>query len=468
MKTALIVDNSKLIRCMLQELLIENGLQAVAEAENGLEAIAAYRRHHPDLVLLDIYMPGEESGIDVLHDIRLQNPDASVIIVTDSRDEAVHREALAGGAAAVLCKPVSASDFKTALAQLGPGGGSSVSGAPVKLRALVVDDSSVMRALVRALLTEQGLDVVGEAGDVPEGIDAYERLRPDVVMLDLVMPGGSGADVLKSIRAKNSSAQVVVLTSVSQEKVTAELLELGAGAVLAKPLTPEKFRAALDLARKPALAPAPAVPPAAVAVPAAAAGLVETGTAALKRILVAGGVRGGAALSALFKVPWAETGSWIHEGKPAAGALDGLLEGASDSVAVRMSVKGEMPAVCLFLVDRDTSEKIAELLAPGSLGSGDAESARLVAMEWANILMTNLLNAFAAARGGAILSSPPEFDEAPPAVLAAEAVRSLRLAPEQTFLTRSRFVSEGLGAACDTLLVLPAESVRRLSASAPL
>src|SRR5665213_2757331 len=122
MKTALIVDNSKLIRCVIKELLTEHGLQTVAEAADAQEAIKAYRSHRPDLVMLDIYMPGEGSGIDVLHDIRLQNPDAKIMIVTDSREEAVHREALAGGAAAVLCKPVSAADFKAAFDRMNPGG----------------------------------------------------------------------------------------------------------------------------------------------------------------------------------------------------------------------------------------------------------------------------------------------------------------------------------------------------------
>ena len=462
MKTALVVDNSKLIRCVIKELLTEHGLQTVAEAADAQEAIKAYRSHRPDLVMLDIYMPGEGSGIDVLHDIRLQNPDAKIMIVTDSREEAVHREALAGGASAVLCKPVSSADFKAAFDRMSPAGAPAAD-APVKRRALVVDDSPVMRALVAKLLTDEGFEIAGEAGDVQEGIAAYERLRPDLMTLDLVMPGGSGADVLKHVRALNPSAQVVVLTSVAQETVTAELLDLGAGAVLTKPLTPEKFRAALESARTPPAArmKSPSAAP-------AAPGAVLTGPAALRTILETGGDRGASALSALFKVPWTAAGEWLHEGAASAGALDGLLDAGTESVAVRMSVKGEMPAVCLFLVTREASEKIAELLAPGSLGSGDEESARLVAMEWANILMTTLLNAFAAASGGSILSSPPEFDEATAADLVSEAVRKLGLEPGQAFLTRSRFASAGLDAACETVMILPADSVRRLSAPGPL
>lgn len=453
-KTALIVDNSRFVRCVLKELLSDLGLQTVAEAADAQEAIKAYRSHRPDLVTLDIHMPGAGSGIEALKDIRLQNPNAKVVIVTDSQDEAVHREALACGAATILRKPLSATDFKAALDQMGRGiAAATESAAPAKRRALVIDDSAVMRALVRALLTEQDFDVVGEAGDVQEGIDAYERLHPDLVTLDMVMPGGSGADVLKKIRAQSATTQVVMLTSVIQEKVTAELLKSGAGAVLAKPLTAEKLKAALEPTRTP--------PPGAA--PAAPAGPARRGADALKEILANGAARGVGALNEIFNVSWTSSETSLLQGAPTAGALDGLFDGAADSVAVRMTVQGEMPAVCLFLVNREGAEKIAALLAPGSASDGDVN---LVAMEWANILMTNILNAFADARGGSILSSPPEFDEAPPAELIVEAVRKLGADPLRAFATRNRFASPSLGVACDAVFILAEESVGRLATTA--
>jgi len=287
------------------------------------------------------------------------------------------------------------------------------------------------------------------------------------------MPGGTGRDVLKAVREKHPAAQVIVVTSVAQQAVTDELLDLGAGAVLNKPLNPVKFRAALVASESPAAARRPAefapAPEHGCAQPgggsAAPAAVKTAGAAALEGILRDGSGRGAAALGALFKVPWNAAGDWVHAGALSDGSLGGL-DARAESVAVRMTVQGALPAVCLFLVARDASEKIAELLAPGSLGSGDEESARLVAMEWANILMTTLLNSFAAANGSAIISSPPEFDEAAPAELVAEAARKLGVEPGATFLTRSRFTSAGLDASCETVLILPADAVSRLTFSA--
>src|SRR6185312_15561491 len=205
-------------------------------------------------------------------------------------------------------------DFKAAFDKLDAAGGAA--SAPAKRRALVVDDSPVMRALVSQLLVEEGYDVAGEAGDVQEGIAAYDRLLPDLMTLDLVMPGGTGRDVLKAVREKHPAAQVIVVTSVAQQAVTDELLDLGAGAVLNKPLNPVKFRAALVASESPAAARRPAefapAPEHGCAQPgggsAAPAAVNTAGAAALEGILRDGSGRGAAALGALFKVPCSAAG----------------------------------------------------------------------------------------------------------------------------------------------------------------
>jgi|SRR3989338_7305866 len=96
---------------------------------------------------------------------------------------------------------------------------------PMKL--LIVDDSPVVRA--RLIVMLQDLDhitIVGQAGSVEEAQTTFRRATPDVVVLDIRMPGGSGIDVLKMIKAHRPETKVIMLTNYPyaqyQEKCNAE------------------------------------------------------------------------------------------------------------------------------------------------------------------------------------------------------------------------------------------------------
>jgi CheY-like chemotaxis protein len=80
------------------------------------------------------------------------------------------------------------------------------------VRVLVVDDHSEVRALIRRVLEEDGFDVVGEAGDGTAALDAAAELRPDLVLMDVVLPGADGIDVAAEM-ARRGDAPPVVLTS---------------------------------------------------------------------------------------------------------------------------------------------------------------------------------------------------------------------------------------------------------------
>jgi DNA-binding NarL/FixJ family response regulator len=79
-------------------------------------------------------------------------------------------------------------------------------------RVLIVDDHASFRALARLVLTADGFDVVGEAGDGADALDASRDLRPDVVLLDVQMPGLDGFAVAQAL-ADDPSAPAVVLVS---------------------------------------------------------------------------------------------------------------------------------------------------------------------------------------------------------------------------------------------------------------
>ena len=82
------------------------------------------------------------------------------------------------------------------------------------VRVLIVDDSLLLRErLCCRLGSIEGIEIAGKAGDVPGGIETFRRVNPDVVVLDLLMPGGSGIDVLEAIKRERPATIVVILTN---------------------------------------------------------------------------------------------------------------------------------------------------------------------------------------------------------------------------------------------------------------
>lgn len=99
----LIVDDSSFMRKSLNQLLTKHGF-VVTEAGNGFEAILHYRKHSPDLVLLDIHMP-EITGVEVLKRLMVINPDAKVIMCSALATQFLIDECLQIGAKDYVMKP---------------------------------------------------------------------------------------------------------------------------------------------------------------------------------------------------------------------------------------------------------------------------------------------------------------------------------------------------------------------------
>ncbi len=116
-----------------------------------------------------------------------------------------------------------------------------------KLRVLLVDDHALVRAGIRALL-ERGelVEVVGEAGDGREALDLIEKLRPEVVLLDLAMPGASGFEVLKTTSEKFPEIHVIVLTVHDAEEYAFQALRAGAAGYLPKSAASSELRLAIE------------------------------------------------------------------------------------------------------------------------------------------------------------------------------------------------------------------------------
>jgi len=102
-------------------------------------------------------------------------------------------------------------------------------------RVLVVDDERFIRTLLARMLAELGLEVVGTAADGNEAVALAEQLLPDLITLDIAMPGMDGLEALATILGRRPEARVLMSTSFSDRRYVAEAVKRGARGYLTKP-----------------------------------------------------------------------------------------------------------------------------------------------------------------------------------------------------------------------------------------
>ena len=105
MLKVLVVDDSVIIRKSLSQQLDELGYEVIGEASNGSEAVKLYKKLKPDFVTMDITMP-IMNGIEALNEIKREDKDAKVIMVTSHGEEKLVMEAIKRGAAGYILKPI--------------------------------------------------------------------------------------------------------------------------------------------------------------------------------------------------------------------------------------------------------------------------------------------------------------------------------------------------------------------------
>lgn len=113
-------------------------------------------------------------------------------------------------------------------------------------RILVTDDALFMRVTLKNVLTQNGFEVVGEASNGREAVELYEKLKPDLVFMDITMPEMDGLEALKAIRAKDPNAKVVMCTAMGQKQIVLDAIQAGAKDFIVKPFQPERIIEAVN------------------------------------------------------------------------------------------------------------------------------------------------------------------------------------------------------------------------------
>jgi DNA-binding NarL/FixJ family response regulator len=117
----------------------------------------------------------------------------------------------------------------------------------VTIRVLLADDHRMLREGLRRSLTEEGLEIVGEAENGEQAVRMAAELRPDVVLMDVSMPEMDGVEATRAIRAA-SDVQVIMLTMHADKEVLAEAIRAGASGYLVKDCSTEEVAEAVRLA----------------------------------------------------------------------------------------------------------------------------------------------------------------------------------------------------------------------------
>ncbi len=248
MATILVVDDERMICDLMRAVLSRHG-HTVLTATGGREGLELFQQHRPRITLLDLRMP-EMDGIAVLKQIRAMEPKASVVVLTGGTSDSLEYQALEMGVTDFLRKGLSLNVLERTLARAlqqpvmaatlpSPGARAPV-GTEESVSILVVDDEQMVLDMLKQYLTSEGYQV-RTAGDGGPALALVEREQPQMIILDLNMPGLNGIAVLRQLRAMQYRGGTILLTGSEDEKLLLEALDLGSMDVIGKPIDLERL-----------------------------------------------------------------------------------------------------------------------------------------------------------------------------------------------------------------------------------
>lgn len=110
---------------------------------------------------------------------------------------------------------------------------------------MIVDDLAFIKIVLRDILEKAGFRVVGEASNGDEAIRVYLDKRPDVVLMDITMPGMDGLTALKKIREHDPRARIIICSALGQQRLIVQAIQLGARDFIVKPFQPQRIISAI-------------------------------------------------------------------------------------------------------------------------------------------------------------------------------------------------------------------------------
>lgn len=225
----LLVDDHAIVRQGLAGILdAEPDIAVIAEAGDGQEAVEQARRHRPDVIIMDISMPGM-NGIDATKAIIAELPDTKVIGLSMSAEADQGDSMQQAGAAAYLSKGGPSEQLIAAIRLHSPK-------RETRIKALLVEDSTPAAQLLLETLGKQGGESleITHTETLAEAAALLEQQHFDVILLDPSLPDSAGMDTLDRVRSLAPGTPTLVLSSADDETIRKNALARGAEGYLVK------------------------------------------------------------------------------------------------------------------------------------------------------------------------------------------------------------------------------------------
>ena len=237
-KTVLIIEDEELLLNVLSKKIEDKNFNVIT-AMDGEEGLTKIKKEKPDLILLDMMLP-KIDGFGVLRKLKEDKNNIPIIIISNSGQPVDIDEALKLGVRDYLIKakfePNEIIDkINNCLA--GDQDNSSASGKTGGKKILIVEDDEFLRSLCAKKLNQTGFRV-DLAIDGNEGFEKIIKGKPDLVLLDIIMPGMEGFEILEKVRSNKNKAiaeiPIIMLSNLGQESDIKKAKELGATDYLVK------------------------------------------------------------------------------------------------------------------------------------------------------------------------------------------------------------------------------------------
>lgn len=115
---------------------------------------------------------------------------------------------------------------------------------------MVVDDSPFASKQIKDIVEDNGYEVIGYAKDGEEAIELYKELKPDIVILDIIMPGLNGLETAKILKKQDPAVKILMLSSLCDAGTMEEVKSIGVKHLIPKPLEADVLLASLELVSK--------------------------------------------------------------------------------------------------------------------------------------------------------------------------------------------------------------------------
>jgi DNA-binding response OmpR family regulator len=230
----LVIDDEQGICEVIEKTFSYIGF-SVFMATTAKKALQIFQKENPKIVFLDLMMP-DRDGADILKELRMLDPAVIVIVVTAKRDDSAKQEALKLGADEFITKPFSRNYLRDVVVQkmhrvLDRTGQMQIP------KLLIADDESLLRVTLKEFITPRFNCDIAEAQTAQEALDKVKELKPDVVLLDVKMPGLSGLDVIAQMKEACADSKIIVVSAWQSAEVVNKAISLGAYDYISKPVS---------------------------------------------------------------------------------------------------------------------------------------------------------------------------------------------------------------------------------------